>query len=485
MSDVDDLRVRLIAEREAACTSAEVCAAQARIEHYNRQYANGCRDMATLTCPDTRIPTPADLAEWLPQCPAPVRMEAIERLTNLYNQRLAFWAKNISWIDDEPLIAEVRKSRTADEGLSGLAHHLGQFRGFENDRDVRTIADVHATWGALPAAERPRHPLALLVDAWQRMAPVAVDAEKRADRRIMPTVRVIGPAPERERGMNFGGLIEDRPRTAELSLFPELEPTRYRVPLLEIVERTVPIRSQGKGAPIEARLLVRGGLLMIRSEDRGRPVVRIAVTVRELLDGLWPPYHDKRGKLVRRDDKNWPRLLDALYRARDWHVPDAEGGRWFPMALRRLPPGADSMPAREALVVIDLAPVPGAMSGPSVDLPWLDRMGVKSGPRWFAYIAGRSLIWLPGTTRRPVPKTGGKVYGWSRNPDDFPVLTLADLRRFGFGERDAAKNRTLSEILAPWQALPDLTLTEATDERSGLHGWRLMPTDRWRPLSDG
>ena len=35
------------------------------------------------------------------------------------------------------------------------------------------------------------------------------------------------------------------------------------MPLLEIVDATgVPLRSRGRGAPIEARLIVRGGLLM-------------------------------------------------------------------------------------------------------------------------------------------------------------------------------------------------------------------------------
>ena len=323
------------------------------------------------------------------------------------------------------------------------------------------------------------HPLAPLVDAWQR-GPRKVGHETRVDRRIMPALRVVGPTPEREREILFGGLVEDRPQSAELSLFPELEPTQHRVPLLEIVDRTgVPIRSQGRGAPLEARLLVRGGLLMIRPEDRHLETVRIAVTAGELLDGLWPPRRDKRGMLDRHARRNWPKLLDALYRARDWTVPDPRSGRWFPMALRRLPPSAtdSDTPALDELVVIDLAPVPGAVSGASVDLPALDRMGVTSGPRWRAYIAGRSLIWVPGTTRRPVPETGGKRFGWSRNPDDYAVLALNDLRRLAFGDQDA-KNRTRAAILAPWQDLPDLTLEEASDVRTDVRGWRLLPTDR-------
>ena len=42
--------------------------------------------------------------------------------------------------------------------------------------------------------------------------------------------------PERERGLLFGGLVEDRPGEVDRPLFPELAPTDHRVPLLEIVD---------------------------------------------------------------------------------------------------------------------------------------------------------------------------------------------------------------------------------------------------------
>ena len=59
---------------------------------------------------------------------------------------------------------------------------------------------------------------------------------------------------------------------------------------------------------------------------------------------VWPP----KPTSGRHDAQHWPDLLDVLYRARDWTVPDADGGRWFSMALRRLPTGADhEMPALE------------------------------------------------------------------------------------------------------------------------------------------
>ena len=322
--------------------------------------------------------------------------------------------------------------------------------------------------------------LTVLVEA----LPLPVEHETRADRRIMPALRVIGPSTERERGrLVFGGLLDGRPREANLLLFPEREPHRYEVPLLDIAERAgLPFRSKGHGAPIESRLVVRGGLLSLRPEDRGRLVVRIAVTVGELLDALWPP---SAGRGRPRDSTNWPRLLRALYRARDFHVPDATGGRWFPLAVRRLPDGVahpwaetaetpGRRPGRDELIVLDLAPVPGAETGGSVDLPFLDRMGVSSGPRWFAYLAGRSLIWLPGKTRRPAP--GGR-YGWSRNPADYPVLTLADLRRFAFGAADKG-DRARAAIVAPWEHLPDLVIVpDVTDARTGIRGWRLLPAE--------
>ena len=147
------------------------------------------------------------------------------------------------------------------------------------------------------------------------------------------------------------------------------------------------------------------------------------------------------------------------------------------------------------------------------DLPWLDRMGVESGPKWRAYIAARTLMWLPGKTRRPVPGTNGRRrYGWSADPADYPVVPAVDLRRLAFGDRDdAAYRRTRAAILAPWEALPDVKIEPATDPRTGVRGYRLLPSalggttallrrpsapiraqpwvnvfgaDRWRPMSE-
>ena len=448
-------------------TPAEVCEAVARWNWWEEHRAE---------CPAHRIPEAAELAEVLPERPEDATAEgadATAAAVEIANDAWQILTAHGMPRQNGAMRFDVYGFKLPSGVVIEAAGHLKRTEIKAGDPDLLVIA-MHLLWKT-GAQHDPdlRHPLTPLVGWWQAFAPVPVAPEKRADRRIMPALKVTGPSMERQRGARmvaFGGLLDGRADHAELTLWPE--PARHRVPLLEIVERTgLPFRSRGRGAPLEPRLLVRGGLLMIRPEDRGRETVRVAVTVRELIGALWPPGADGR----RHERQHWPQLLDALYRARDWTVTDAGGGRWFPMALRRLPrvaPRHGSMPALDDLIVLDLAPPPGAVAGPSVDLPWLDRQGVVSGPAWFAYIAARSLIWMPGKTRRPAP--GGR-WGWSRNPDDYPVLTLADLRRLAFGAADA-KHRSHAEIVAPWENLPDVRLLpDATAPSTGVRGFRLLP----------
>lgn len=426
---------------------------------------------ADAQCPDSVVPTSRDMMSC--QLPPSAAHEAVALIG------AAAGASSATVHEATSLISTDDKATTTIAGT--FAMYLLWFpvhRTMPGLAPADIIEVAHAIWRDY--GRHGRHPLAPLVAAWQQR-PQDRPTERRTDRRIMPTLSVAGPSAERKRGLQIGGLIDDRDPKV-LPLFPELPtPTRHRVPLLEIAEHATPLRSRGQGAPLQARLLVRAGLLMMQPQDRGLPTVRISVAVGELLDALWPPTERRTAsggtRYDRHDAARWPKLLDALHRARDLTVPVSTPtgpARWFPIALRQLPDGyvSGGMPPRDALVILDLAPPPSATSGPTVDLPWLDRMGVTSGPRWCAYIAARSLIWQPGRTRRIVP--GTRRWAWSRRADNYPVLTLADLRRLAFGATDR-KNRTRSAILAPWQDLPDVDVTEATDKRTGARGWRLMP----------
>ena len=339
-----------------------------------------------------------------------------------------------------------------------------QITGIHLPIDLRALCEL---WDMLPAKVRPKHPLAPLVLAWQNR-PTEAEPETRTDKRIVPVVRWTESRPERQRGMLFGGLLDGRePPKARLPLF-EAEPARKSVAILDIADKSgVPIMARGRGAPLEARLFVRAGM-SVRPEDRLRQSVRMALTVRDLRNGLFP-----NGWQAGRD---WPKLRAALEGARDYTIRLPDGGLWFMFALRRLPSEASNgTPSLDDFVVLDIAYPPGAGDGPPVDLPTLDALSVDSAPKWRAAIAAIALSWSPGVTQRPVPGAKGR-FGWSRNANDYPVLTQEDRRRFAFGETDT-KHRTRAQIDDPWRDLPGLTLIaeQAVDPKTGEVGWRYVP----------
>ena len=57
-------------------------------------------------------------------------------------------------------------------------------------------------------------------------------------------------------------------------------------------------------------------------------------------------------------------IREALYRARDYVIPDERGGKWLPFALR-YEPGL-TVGLTEA-VVIDVELPPGTVNGPPID----------------------------------------------------------------------------------------------------------------------
>ena len=168
----------------------------------------------------------------------------------------------------------------------------------------------------------------------------------------------------------------------------EEEPTRKDVGILSLYDEyaKTPVMAKGKGAPLAARLFIRAGLA-VSPRDRNRESVRMAVTVRELRDWLYP-----NGWQAGRD---WPNVRDALMKARDITVPSPSGGRWFLLAVRHLP-GEDSRgrPLLDDHVILDMAFPPGTGSGAPIDLQTMDALSVQSAPAWRAFIATRALNWI-------------------------------------------------------------------------------------------
>ena len=450
------------------------------------------------------IPSEADLTAWLPGCPDAAQAEAHEAAASLALGRaperdeILSASGLIGTADDTPAVEHWRWQATGDPiareaAEAALRERIGAALDFDaimatlesygaiverprlvfaaglrvqpgevvHGVFVWELIELHLQWAELPEHDRPRHPVAPLVAAWQRSRPRQVDPERRQDRRILPRIVVGDDPPERRAGMLFGGLHEGRCiARPELPLWPEVASAK-RVPLLDLVDAAgLPVMARGKGVPLPLRLFVRA-LASVPPEHRRLSTVRIALTLRELRDGLWP-----NGWRI---GQHWPELREALIHARDYAIHDGRG-RWFPVALRHMP----DAPAMDDVIVLDIAFPDGSHHGPPVALPDMDRLSVQSAARWRAYIAAHSVAWRPGSTRVPHPHSGKFV--WTRDRAAYPVLTLADRRRFAFGAGDR-KHRAHAAVDAAFRELPGLAVVSEREVHPGTGevGWLVLP----------
>lgn len=328
---------------------------------------------------------------------------------------------------------------------------------------------IHAAWSrAIEREASLPHPLAMIVEAWQN-PPVDVDPQRRKDKRILP---VITPTWQQERESGrmvlFAGLTDGRTVPPSLPLFPEVR-ERASVPILDLVDAAgVPIRSRGRGAALPQRFAIRS-LVALRPQDRQHKSARLAMTLRDMRDGLYPNGWNR--------GRHWPQLRAALMEAGKYGIllPGARAGShvtWFPWAVRQLP--SEDSPSLDDVVVIDLALPEGSATGPLIHLPTLDQLGVESSPRYRAYIAALTVAWEPGVTR--VPLADSDQWAWSGDIEAYPILTQEDRRRLAFGMTDRG-NRNKAAIDAAFEDLPGVVVLDrqAVDRKTGAIGWRVVP----------
>ena len=289
---------------------------------------------------------------------------------------------------------------------------------------------------------------------------VAVRPETRRDRRLLPLFR----PPTRDVALPA---VVDRSAAPLLPLF-ESDPL-LRVPLLDMQDAAgVPVMAKGRGAPLAARLFV-GAILMVRRQDRALPSVRLSMPLRVLVGALYPTGW--------RSANQWPRLAAALAEAHGYTISD--GQRLYrPVSVLSQP----IHPDLDAEVVIRVELPPGSDVGPPVEVEALALLSVGSAARWRATIAARSILWRPGRTRVPVPRRGGGgspggPYGWTVDRERYPVVSLAERRRFAFGPADRM-HRTIREIDAAWSGLPGVRTVPAEPGRGFPRGAvRVLPAE--------
>lgn len=196
------------------------------------------------------------------------------------------------------------------------------------------------------------------------------------------------------------------------------------------------------------------------------------LTVRELRDALFGPRWKRGDNLGRPDD--WQRTRDALFEADASRMALPCGGTARLFALWQEP---GDRPRLDDHIVLEVRIPTGAHSGALVDIDVVNELGRISAPKLRAYVGVQSVNWLPGRTRVPNPSQGGR-FGWAGDPDGYPVLTESDRRDFAFGVGDT-KPRTKASRDGAFENTPGIEVVHrnATDPRTGVRGWRLMPSE--------
>ena len=180
------------------------------------------KDNPGKDCPPDRIPTTETLAAWLPEFPEATHLEAGERLAALYGLsdgggcrwklgRTAKLKPRGEW--SLTLLAWERPARAAQAG--------GPWASSKR---------VHKVWLALPAEDRPKHPLAPLVAAWQGR-PRPSEPFKPVNRASLPQLHwITAPEGGRLQAAELPAIYGGETEPPELWL-PGMEPEFPAVPL--------------------------------------------------------------------------------------------------------------------------------------------------------------------------------------------------------------------------------------------------------------
>ena len=419
-------------------------------------------------CPPNRVPTPEALAGWLAggACPDEDRLQADADLTAVLGDGAA-WA---SWkpTGEAPAMLAAMVSRPAQDG--GL--HLAAFE----------LAAVHARW--CDADPPRRHPLAAIVSAWQRLAPVTVAADRRPSG-ILP--HALRTARRQHADRLPAGLDQQTPMGAasEQEHLPGLEPAPSAlVPVLPLALYDLaggPMQTRGRGAPVAQRLFFEVLMSVGRLDRTPGQTARVETTYRELVTWLWPN--------LRRAWKR-ERHLPALYRALlelDGMRIEWERQLWRMVGVTALPTAA-TRPDDPAVFRVEH--LPGSERGPMIDRDALRRFGLDSAPAWrsflrLAYLWDQAKATNGGTriyatrpkverardgvlldrTGRPVTRKDGRpVRDWS----DARAVRLYGPEGAALTERNPQANRV--PVLGP----DDLVRLAYDDDLDTDHRKRLM-----------
>ena len=435
------------------------------------------KDNPGKECPPDHIPTTETLAAWLPEFPEAAQLEAGERLAALYGLSDG---GGCHW----------RLGRTAK--LKPRGEWSLTLLAWERPSPVRLgwgsmgkLEEVHEVWLALPAEDRPKHPLVPLVAAWQeRPHDVTPDVMQYPHAGILPTP-LAGAAVRVQVSARFDERLPELPGPGVAAdgdgWLPGFDPgpgPLAKLPALDFLHAGgLEAFQRGRGAPWPLRIAYET-LIDVPAAARNGGIARLEYPLRGDGDATLQAMLYPEGRLNL--SRDWGRFIKALEVVDRFSVP-ADGGMsaWLPIRVR-------SVPVRTGGVLrLDVSLPPGSDKGPRILRRVLRRLGARSYPQWrawlaLAYLWDRSAInghWVRATRPRLARDSGGRlvdadgavildrrgapVTKWK---DKRAVLLDAEGRPVPVAG-EAARERNPTASLHPWLTAADIKALGYPPER--------------------
>ena len=288
------------------------------------------------------------------------------------------------------------------------------------------VQDIADRWITLDPDQQPEFPLTLLVQAWHRR-PRPATLSTRTTGRIFPAKLAMAPRTDRRAGNLFSHAAHVGEGQLVLPGF-QTDRTAPALPL-QLYDLGLGAAHSEKttAAPLALRIFVESILAVSRQDRRGDGPVVISMTLRDLLNRLYP------GPRRPKPREYWPRLmkasetLDSTKARIPWYDPDiGRGGLRRVVSLVDIPRGPGALDDLVSIVV-DLPP--GSENGPQVS----DNLGLWGlrHRREYRTLLNLPYWWhIPGQTVHPVGRRAdGKGRHWQRatDPDRYPAMSDDEL----------------------------------------------------------
>ena len=252
-------------------------------------------------------------------------------------------------------------------------------------RSLTSVETAHRDW--LQAQQHDPdlpHPLALVVDAWQRRAPIPVEVDRHPRAILSVSLR----AAQRNQDVLPLTLDHDTPlgplatESKQGYLLPEWEPAPSLVPpvsWLTLYDLTAagPMQTRGRGAPLAQRLFVEI-LTSVHVGDRDPEwITAPPITLRDMFEWCWPRWYDRERDVMRggyQRNKHLPLLRRALVELDNFRIVYDHMDR----RLIRVDDLPNASTALDAPVRFHVRHLPGSDRGPAIDRLSVRRWGLQS-----------------------------------------------------------------------------------------------------------